>query len=251
MQKESTLKTVIIDDEEDGVNVLKKLTSLYFPHIDIVGSAGTVKAGEKLIAETNPNLVFLDVELPDGNGFELLARTMDASFDVIFTTAHSHYAIRAIRTSAIDYLLKPIDIDELEKAVNRIGGSEQREIRRGKLEVLTGNLNGNKPTKLVLPDQQVVHFLEVKDILMVEARNNYSVFYLTSGESYVSTRNLKVYEDLLGDDFFRCHQSHLIRLDQVKGYDRFEGVILMRSGSSIPLARRRKDEFTERMNKLT
>ncbi len=248
------LKTVIVDDEQDAVNFIESISKEYCPNIEIIGKAYSAIEGIEVITKEKPNLVFLDVEMPHGSGFDLLAAFPEKNFDVIFITAFNHYAIRAIKFSAVDYILKPININEFIEAVQRVEkGRLEKTNRNVNFNTLFENLRSSLPSKLAIPTSNGMEYLNTKEIIRVEADRSYSWFYMESGQKYLVSRNLKEYQELLSDrNFFRTHNSHLINLEHVKKYIRHEGgYIEMTDASSVPISRGKKDLFLEHMSRIS
>lgn len=236
------MTALIIDDEKRALNVLKLLIEQHIPEIDEVHTAHGAAEGLDQVHTRRPDLLFLDVEMPGMTGFELLEAVKDIPVNVIFTTAYDHYAIRAIRCSAIDYLLKPIDIQELKAAVHRF---VQQPVSHDDLNPLMSNLIANlksihhqKP-RLAIPSTGGLTFIDVDNILRCEADNNYTVFYLSGGKRFVSSRTLKEYDELLSEyQFLRIHQSHLVNPAFISQYTQ-KGMMEMTDGSFVPVARRK------------
>jgi two-component system, LytTR family, response regulator len=248
------LKTLIVDDEQDAVNFIASIIREYCPRLDIIGTAFSARDGVKFILEHSPDLVFLDVEMPHGSGFDLLHQFPEKTFDVIFITAFNHYAIRAIKFSAVDYILKPININEFREAVEKViqkRTSDQNRI--SSYSSLLENLQTPQPSKLAIPTSEGMEYLNTKDIIRIEADRGYSWFMLTDKRKVLVSRNLKEYQELLGEQkFFRPHNSHLINLEHVRKYIRHEGnIIEMDDGSQVPLSRPRKDFFLSRMSNIS
>jgi len=246
-------KAVIVDDEADAVQFITSLIEEYCPNINIAGKAHSAVEGTKVIQEVKPDIVFLDVEMPHGNGFDLLSNFPKKTFDVIFVTAFNHYAINAIKFSAVDYILKPININEFLDAVKKV--EEKRsgtEFRESSFATLFENLKSGHPRKLAIPTSDGMEYLDTAHIIRVEADRSYSWFYMSDGKKYLVSRNLKEYQELLNDsNFFRSHNSHLINLDHVKKFVRHEGgYIIMSDESSVPLSRGKKDLFLLRMSRI-
>ena len=248
------LTTLIVDDEPDAVNFIRSIIQEYCPRLEVIGTASSAKEGIRIIIDRQPELVFLDVEMPHGSGFDLLAQFPDKSFDVIFITAFNHYAIKAIKFSAVDYILKPININEFIEAVEkvfhkRLSGSS----RNANYFALLENLKFELPSKLAIPTSDGMEYLKTSDIIRVEADRSYSWFFLTDKRKILVSKNLKEYQELLGEQkFFRSHHSHLINLWHVKKYIRQEGgAIEMDDGSQVPISRTRRDLFLDQMSKLS
>ena len=247
------LITIIIDDEPDAVDFISSIATEYCPDLDVVGKANNVREGVALINEIKPDLVFLDVEMPNGTGFELLTHFPEKTFDVIFITAFNHYAIQAIKFSAVDYLLKPININEFIEAVNKVVSKRRSGVLSGNenFDILLENLRTSHPTRLVIPTSDGREYLNPKDIIRIEADRSYSWFFITGRHKILVSRHLKEFQDLLNDrNFFRPHNSHLINLDFVKKFIRHDGgYIEMTDGSQIPISRNRKDLFLAHMSR--
>jgi two-component system LytT family response regulator len=247
------LKTIIIDDEHDAVDFISSIIREYCPSLQVIGKAYNVNEGVALIREGKPDLLFLDVEMPNGTGFDLLAQFPDKDFEVIFITAFNHYAIKAIKFSAVDYILKPININEFIEAVGRVTKkrSEKPAQSNESIRVLMENLRSSVPSRLAIPTADGMEYLNPREIIRIEADRSYSWFYLNSRKILVS-KHLKEFQELLGDRyFFRSHNSHLINLKYVRKFIRKEGgYIEMSDGSMIPVSRNKKDLFLVQMSKF-
>jgi len=249
------LITVVIDDEPDAVNFITTIVKEYCPGLEVAGKANNVKEGVRLINDIKPDLVFLDVEMPNGTGFDLLTNFPEKNFDVVFITAFNHYAIRAIKFSAVDYILKPINIGEFIESVNKIIHKRKTKQLPGteNFEALLENLRTAYPSRLVIPTSDGREYLNPKDIIRIEADRSYSWFFINDKRKILVSRHLKEYQDLLNDrNFFRPHNSHLINLDFVKKFVRTDGgYIEMSDGAQIPISRNRKDLFLNHMARYT
>lgn len=247
------LKTIIVDDEQDAVNFIRSIIDEYCPKLEVVGTAHSAREGAKLIIERGPNLVFLDVEMPHGSGFDLLAKFPEKSFDVIFITAFNHYAIKAIKFSAVDYILKPININEFITAVDKaIDKRNNPENRYESFTTLLENVRSSLPAKLAIPTSDGMEYLNTQEIIRIEADRSYSWFYLINHRKVLVSRNLKEYQELLSErNFFRTHNSHLVNLEHVKKFIRHEGgAVELDDGSQIPISRGKRDLFLLQMSKL-
>ncbi len=247
------MTAVIIDDEKKIRDTTRALIQTFAPEVIILGEADGVESGRGLIEAQRPEVVFLDVEMADGTGFDLLSSMADRHFSVIFITAHDHFALRAFRFSAIDYLLKPVDPDELVKAVERakthaaIKGADQ------KIEHLVKQAKSEEPPrKIILSDATNVHLIDISSIVRCQSENNYTRFFIATGEEILVSKTLKDYEELLTDSgFYRVHQSHLINLGKFARMDKREGgTIFMTDGSEVPVAVRRRDELMDKLRSL-
>jgi len=248
------LNALIVDDEPDAVNFICSIIREYCPRLEIIGTASSAKEGVNIILNKEPDLVFLDVEMPHGDGFDLLAHFPDKSFDVIFITAFNHYAIKAIKFSAVDYLLKPININELIESIDKVIHKRTSHSYQGaNYSALFENLKSALPSKLAIPTSDGMEYLNTRDIIRIEADRSYSWFFLPNKRKLLVSKNLKEYQELLTDcHFFRPHNSHLINLEHVKKYIRQDGgAIEMQDGSQVPISRTRRDMFLRQMLKLS
>ncbi|HPF04073.1 MAG TPA: LytTR family DNA-binding domain-containing protein [Bacteroidales bacterium] len=248
------LKALIVDDEPNAVDFINSVIGEYCPGLEVVGKAHNMTEGIKRIRELKPDLVFLDVEMPNGTGFDLLSHFPDKEFDVIFITAFNHYAIKAIKFSAVDYILKPLNITEFIEAVNKViqKRSESPVQMNDNFRVLMENLRSPVPSRLAIPTADGMEYLNPREIIRIEADRSYSWFYLTGNRKLLVSKNLKEFQDLLGDrNFFRSHNSHLINLKYVRKFVRKEGgYIEMQDGEQIPVSRNRKDLFIVHMSRF-
>jgi two-component system LytT family response regulator len=248
------LKTLIVDDEQDAVNFINSIIEEYCPSLEVVAKANSILQGAAAINDKKPDLVFLDVEMPNGNGFDLLAQFPEKQFEVVFITAFNHYAIKAIKFSAVDYILKPININEFIEAVNRVVKKRSEKNSQGNenLKILIENLRTSPPSRMAIPTADGMEYLNPKDIIRIEADRSYSWFYLAGGRKILVSKHLKEFQELLSDrHFFRSHNSHLINLKYVKKYIRKEGgYIEITDGAMIPISRNRKDLFLAHMAKF-
>lgn len=247
------MKAIIIDDEKKGREILKSLIENYCKEVEIVAQAESAQEGYELIREHHPDVVFLDVEMPNGDGFSLLERFEKIKFQIIFTTAFDDYAIKAIKFHALDYLLKPIDIDELRNAVNNV--KEAARSKQNTEQKYSGLIHTRKlehSGKLALPIKDGIIYLSISEIIRVESDGAYSIFYTDNGKKHLSSKNLGEYEEILPTlGFFRVHRSHMINVKKVKKFIRSDGnFIEMEDGSMVEIARRKKDEFLQLMNEI-
>lgn len=249
----STLKAILIDDEHSAISNLTQLIGQFCPGVTIVGSAENATKGIQEIQEKKPDVVFLDIEMPGGTGFDLLSCFTERDFEVVFVTSYNQHAIKAFKYSAVDYLLKPVDIDDLVQSIERI---QQRKTTIGNTDNLSGlmqNLKSGMPVKLGIASTEGKQYIDIQEIIRLEADGSYTTIHREKAAKLVVSRNLGEYEQLLQDQpFFRVHHSHLIHLPFVEGYTKQEGGwITMRDGSQIPLARRRKELFEQMMRKIS
>lgn len=249
------LSTIIIDDESDAVDFISSIIAEYCTGLEVIGKAHNVTTGVEIINDLKPDLVFLDVEMPNGTGFDLLTHFPEKKFDVVFITAFNHYAIKAIKFSAVDYILKPINITEFIEAVDRVIQKRRTNSIAGKenFEALLENIRSGHPTRLVIPTSDGREYLNPNEIIRIEADRSYSWFFINGKRKILVSKHLKEFQELLSDrNFFRPHNSHLINLDFVKKYVRIDGgYIEMNDGSQVPVSRNRKDLFLAHMAKYT
>ncbi|GAB3890902.1 LytTR family DNA-binding domain-containing protein [Larkinella knui] len=250
------LRAVLIDDETNAREALTHLLHLIAPDVEICGEAKNADLGIELIQKERPNLVFLDIQMPGKSGFDLLSSFGKVDFGVIFTTAYQEYAIRAFRFSAIDYLLKPIDPEELQAAIARFKG-QAGSVNPQQLQILQEHLDTaptsprlvqrkkNDQQRIALPTAEGIHFVQMTDIIQCESLGSYTKFHLVKGPAIVVSRLLKEYEEILDNYyFFRVHQSNIINLEHIKRYVKGDGgQVWMSDHTEIEVSRRRKDEF--------
>lgn len=248
------LRAVIIDDEKNAVTAMEIAIKEYCPEVEIIGTALSAKDGIKEIQNKNPDLVFVDIEMPQMTGLEMIEQFENRKFEVIFVTAYNQFAIKAFKVNATDYLLKPINILELINAISRIAdriekqGVSQVNVEQVKVEKLKVALAG----KLTLPTATGSEYINIKDIIRIEADGSYSKIYTIDNKSRVVTKSLKSLEDSLeGESFFRCHNSYLINVEYIKKYNpvKDKGSIEMVDDSNIPVARSVKIELAELIKK--
>lgn len=243
------LKAVIIEDEEISRDILKNYLITYCPDVDLVGEAANIEEGEKLIEKESPAIVFLDIEMPYGNGFDLLERIKNINFEVVFITAYSNYAIKALNLSASSYILKPIDIDELVSAVNKIKENKAKSGAISNTKILSENIKAinNREQKIVLPQIDGFEVAKISDIIRGEASDNYTVLHLVGNKKYTLSKTLKFYDELLSEfGFLRAHKSHLINLSHVVKYKKGKvGQAIMTDGSVALISQTAKKEFVK------
>ena len=240
--------TVLIDDEENCLDVLEWSIQQYGSKLEILGKCSSADQGIKMIQEKKPQLVFLDIQMPHMNGFDLLKKLMPIHFDVIFTTAYDQFAIKAFKFSAIDYLLKPIDPEDLRGALQKLELRRNRMPENQQAEELLKNLKYfYQPvrSKISIPSMDGLIFVHIQDIVSCEAHSNYTVIHMQSGDSLTATKTLKFFCELLEPyHFFRIHQSHLINMDHLVKYIKGEGgYVIMVDGSTINVSRTHKEKF--------
>ncbi|GAB5527930.1 MAG: LytTR family DNA-binding domain-containing protein [Roseivirga sp.] len=241
------MNAVIIDNEPHMISSLQALLDHYCPEVEVIGSAEGCGSGEKLILETNPEIVFLDVEMDDGTGIELVQRLQYKQLHVIFITAHDKYAIDAFKCSAIDFLLKPVDPDDLVGALKKYDQAKRVNDLEKQVSVLTEHLKGgsSRQKKIVLSDYESMHLVKIEDIVWCVAEGSYTRFKLLEGPEIMVSKNLKSYEEILsGQDFVRIHNSYLVNINHIKRFERTEGgVVIMENGGVLPVSVRKKDSL--------
>jgi len=247
------IHTVIIDDEAHNISNLSGLIRRHCPEIKIVATATSAVEGIKIINSTKPDLVFLDIQMPDKNGFDMLKSLGSNHFEIIFVTAFDHYAIQAIKFAAIDYLLKPIDIEELKAAVQKVSDKANQKKQNPQLENLLQLLENSKAKtehRIALPSVREIRFVKTDDIIRCESSNSYTSFYLVNKEKLMISRPILEYEEILsGYDFIRCHQSHLVNKKFIISWLKSDGdYLLLEDKTQIPVSRQRKEYVKERLN---
>ena len=245
------MKGIIVDDEAKGRSMLQALCEEYCEGLEIVGQAASVDEAIEVVARENPQLVFLDIHMPVKNGFQLLeAYEGDPPFSVVFTTAYDQYALQAFKSSAIDYLLKPIDIDALTAAVEKAQRRHRSRDDSRRLAILKEVLEKDPINKIALTTLDGFTFVSYEDIVRCEAQGNYTDVVLADGSSLLITKTLKHYEEILnGKDFFRVHKSHLINLNCVRRFVKGkQGLIEMTDGQLIEVSLRKKEALLERLS---
>jgi two-component system, LytTR family, response regulator len=240
------ITAVIIDDELHGRLALREKLKLFCPEVEVLAEAENGKTGLDIIRQYQPELIFLDVEMPEMSGFELLNQLKNRTGHLVFTTAYNQYAIKAIKHAAFDYLLKPIDIEELKNTVRKAAATEIPEERK---EILQQHKTF---TRLAVATLEGLHFITINTIIHLQADSNYTTFYLNDGTKFISSKSLIDYEMILQEhNFFRCHHSHLINLNYVNKFLKNEGgQILLSNGTLVDLSRRKKKEFLDRVSGL-
>jgi len=239
------IKAVIIDDEMKSREVLSDLLNEYCPGIEVVGMGDSVETGVAIIQSTDPNLVFLDIEMQTGTGFDLLEKLGRTDFHVVFTTAYEQYALKAIKFSALDYLLKPIDVKELKTAISKIKAKETSNEESLKIKQLIKNFSNIHPPKITLATADSLVFTSVDEIVRCEAQGAYTTFHLKDKKPILVSKNLKEYQMLLEEfNFFRIHHSHLINLNEIEKIIKADGgSVLMSDGSTVGISTSKKQDF--------
>ena len=241
------LTAVIIDDETSSRNSLKQKLIHHCPDIKIVGECENGEEGIRMLQQLTPDILFLDVEMPRMNGFTMLQQLSDRNFEVIFITAYDHYAITAIKFSALDYLVKPVEIEELKTAVQKAAQKRKMPKANERMEMLLHNLLQEKRElqRIAIPSMDGLIFVETGNIIYLEAHSNYTFFYLAGNRKLTVSKTLKDFEELLPPTIFvRIHHSYIINKNQVDKYIKGEGgQVVMKNGAILDVARRKKEEF--------
>ncbi|MDB5239948.1 MAG: DNA-binding response regulator [Spirosoma sp.] len=245
------LKALIIDDEPDCVQLLALQLAEHCPQVQVLSQLTNPEEGLQAIHNLTPDVVFLDVEMPRMNGFQLLEKLDDISFSLIFVTAYNEFALRAFRFSALDYLLKPLSIPHLVEAVRK--AEKRQRIDQRQLDLLRYQLKeGQYPSKIAVPFQAGVVFVELKELVYCEADSNYTKLFLSNGKNYLLSRTLREVQEVLEErNFLRVHRQYLINLDHIKTYHKGDGSYLVMTGEvSIPVARNQKDRLVQKFGWL-
>lgn len=246
------ITAIIIDDESGARITLRSLIEEYCPEIEIIGECGNVPEGAMMINKKNPDLVFLDIEMPEYNGFELFDFFKDVNFEVIFVTAYSQYAIRAFEVSAIDYILKPVEVDSLKSAVEKVKQKKEQANIIQRLELMKDAYEGNEIRKIAFPMNDGMLFTDLNDIILFEADRAYTQVYLKNGSKITISKPMRTFEELLSDKphFFRPHRSFLININFIKKYQKGESTLIMENGLLVAISREKKQDFDELLRSL-
>lgn len=242
------ITAVIIDDERHSVETLTWKLNKHCPQVDVKATFTDPVEGLEHLQQDPPDLLFLDIEMPLLNGFELLQKMEDTPFDVIFTTAYDEFGVRAIKFSALDYLLKPVQIDELKLAIEKHMEKANAQLTSTQLKVLFSNIREEKqgrPGKIALATKESIEFVFPEEIIACSSDSNYTMVYLDSGRKKLISRTLKDIEELLSDhQFFRAHHSHLVNLRHVKEFIRNDGgYLIMSNQMTLPVSRSRREDL--------
>jgi two-component system LytT family response regulator len=247
------IRTILIDDEPDSNRVLQTLLDNYCPQVSVVGTADGVETGFALIQSSLPDLVFMDIEMNQGNAFDLLNRLDAITFHLIFVTAFDSHAVKAFRYNAVDYLLKPINVTELRNAIERLANKYMQDNVLDRVKAVLESMRGvdSADKKIALPTANGLSFVHLKDIVRLEAQGSYTVVHLRDRSNIMATVAIKDYEDLLPDNvFYRIHHSHIINLNRIKSYQKGRGgYVTMDDDSYIEVASRRREGFMQRLLK--
>lgn len=249
-----TLKVIIIEDEKHSRETLKSMLEEFCKDVKVIATASSVSEAVKVLSVYSPDVVFLDIELQSGLGFDVLTQIKDPSFEVIFTTAFEKYAIKAIKFSSLDYLLKPIDLSELQDAVEKARNRMDTNVYRQQIDTLMQSLSkeNHRQEKICLATTAGMEFIAIEEIVLCKADGSYTSFVLRNENTLMVSKHLKEYENLLGDyQFMRVHNSYVINLNEVKKYVKSDGgYIIMSNDMHVSISPRKKDELMEAMKRL-
>ncbi|WP_051878158.1 LytR/AlgR family response regulator transcription factor [Chryseobacterium sp. FH1] len=252
------IKAVLIDDDGNLREGMRMMINLYAPEIQIVGEADSVKSGTELMETAKPDIAFLDILMNDGTGFDILEKLNEkfgnVNYHIIFITAHEEFAIKAFRFSALDFLLKPVNPEELQTVLKKIKNVIHQNNDNKNIGLLLENIQKRSDgfKKIALSTSDGIHLFEIKDIIRCESEDNYTKFFIKNHKTVMISKTLKEYEELLKDQGFeRIHQSHLINLNELKSYIRKEGgFVIMSDDSQLPVSQRKKERLQELIGKL-
>jgi two-component system LytT family response regulator len=252
MKNNKTINAIIIDDEERARRTLRLLIETFCPDVKILGTYKNVPEGVLAINKLNPQLVFLDIEMPEYNGFELLGFFRDIDFEIIFVTAYNQYALKAFEVSAVDYLLKPVDSDLLVKAINKVGNRLQNNSMKERLSALQVNTQNEVFKRIALPVSDGLLFIEIEEIVLLEADGAYTSVFLKDGSEILVSKRLKFFEEVLKERpaFYRPHRSFIVNINFVKKLNRNESTLELDNKKSIPLPRNKKSEFEDLLKRF-
>lgn len=250
MSDKQNIRVVIVDDDLKSIESLQTLFNEFCPEFEVIGTANNIEAGAREILMKQPNIVFLDVEMPGGTGFDLLKILNKRNFEVIFITAHNKYAINAIKHSALDFLLKPFEVKEFLETIQKIKLNGKNDSTR--YDVLLENINHHTPKKLVVSSSKGYEYIPVDNIIRIESERSYARIFLANGRVIMVSKCLNDYQNMLDDKtFFRIHNSHLINLNHVVMYVRNDGgYVEMTDNAKIPISRSKKDLFINVMQQF-
>ena len=245
------IDAILIDDDKNLREGMKKLLALFAPTIQIIGEADSVSSGVIAIDTLKPQVVFLDIQLNDGTGFDILEKVAEKSSaihsNIVFITAHEQYAIKAFRFSALDFLLKPVDPEELQKVIKKIEAVVEKKNDFSHIDLLLENIRKNVDNfkRIALSTSDGIHLFDINDIIRCESTDNYTKFYIKDDKTVLISKTLKEYEELLAEhNFERIHQSHLINLSYLKSYIKKDGgYVVMEDGSHLPISQRKRERL--------
>lgn len=246
------IRAIIIDDEQDARDGLKLIVEKFCPEVAIIALCESPEIGIEKIQKLQPNLVFLDIQMPQLSGFDLLEKIEIINFEVIFVTAYDKYAIKAIKFSALDYLLKPVEVDDLVRAVQRVKDKQHNKTSHFKSLLNNVKQNSQKIDRLAIPSNNEIILQKVADIVYCEADSNYTILHLADDKKITVSKTLKEFENILPEtDFCRIHHATLVNLNHVTKYVKGDGgYVLVTGRRHLDVSRRKKDTFIQALNKL-
>ncbi len=248
------LKVLIVDDELHAREMLHTALSICCVETEVIGTAETVEEAVEKANSLKPDVILLDINLPDGSGFDVLEKVHDKKISVIFVTAYDEFAVKAFKFSAVDYIVKPVDIDELETSIERAKNTKETNDLGRKLKVLIDNMNnaGSEEKKIVLKTMESIHIVRVSEITHCVSDQNYTAFHLTKGRQFLVSRTIKEFEEILTPyGFFRTHQSHLINMNRISRFNKTDGgALVMEDNTNIPVSKRKRHELFEIFEKM-
>lgn len=240
----TNIRTIIIDDEPDSVQLMRLNIEKHFPQLEIVGSFNSSTKALQEITSLQPDLVFLDIEMPVINGFDLLEKLIPVEFAVVFVTAYNDFAIKAFRFNALDYLVKPVNVEELKEVVTKV--EKHQHIQKHQLQMLQQQFKKGTITKIAIPSQTGVTFIDLKDIVLIEAKSNYADIVLVDKRRILISKTLKDIQQVLEQQqFLRIHRQYIINLNEVKHFNRNESLLTMTTSDVLPVSRLQKDKLIE------
>ena len=245
-------KVLIVDDENPTRQLIKKMIDSFGLNLDVYTDGENVKTAIEAIGRIKPDLLILDIQMPDGDGFDVLKALPEKNFEIIFITAYQEFAIQAIKFSALDYILKPLERDELKTALLKAVKALNQKKNDFPFVALDNNIQPHKKKKLILKTLESMFIVDIENIVRCESDKNYTFFFFTEGKKILVSKTLKEYDMLLsGLSFFRVQQSHLINMNYVDRYDKHDGgCVIMKDGTQIPLSQAKKEEFFKMLETL-
>ncbi len=240
------LRAIIIDDEQKGINSIKLLIEKFIKDVKVVAETTEPEKGIELIEDFKPEIVFLDIKMPHMDGFELLHQLKFKGFSLIFTTAHNEFGLQAIKNNALDYLLKPIDSDDLEIAISKVRARQEHKVQIPDYDRLFAELNLTSNSKIPFHTKEKVEYVNKNDIIRLESDSNYTIVYKADGTKFMISKSIGEYEQILcgsENNFMRVHQSHILNLKYVSKYIKDSAVIITRDNAEVPLSKTKKDDF--------
>lgn len=247
------LDAIIIDDEKPGRDSLKTILNLHFPVVSVIGEADSVKTGIKLLSQTTPDVLFLDINLSDGSGFNILEKLEQIDFQIIFVTAYNNFAIQAFQVNALDYILKPIQIAAISEALKRVK-KELTTLSREDIKILKQNIKADlNDQRIIIREVNGSRYIKIKDIIRCQAHINYTQIHLYDGSRIMTSKTLKEFANILEQyGFFRSHQSHLVNINAIQKITKEDGLFLeLEKGEKVALSRRRKHLLVELLNGIS